>query len=99
MNIEGIPIPFGAPNAPPHIERLMRTLRDEALDHFSFLGTDHIRRVVNEFARYYNGARPSQAIHGIPDPYPELQQPLPQTGRLVALPVLGGVLHDYRLVA
>ena len=77
----------------------MRTLREEALDHFIFLTVDHIHRVVTEYARYYNGARPSQAIHGIPDPYPELRQSPPRRGRLVALPVLGGVLHDYRLVA
>ena len=32
-------------------------------------------------------------------PVPTPQQPLPQTGKLVALPVLGGVQHDYRLVA
>jgi len=99
MHIEGLPIPFGAPNASPHVERLMRTLREEALDHFIFLCTDHIRRVVTEYVRYYNGARPSQAIHGIPDPYPELKQPPPRSGKLVALPVLGGVQHDYRLVA
>jgi hypothetical protein len=99
MGIEGLPIPYGAPNASPHIERFMRTLRCEALDHFIFLSADHIRRVVSEYVRYYNGARPSQAIHGIPDPYPELQQPPPTAGRLVALPILGGVQHDYRLVA
>ncbi len=97
--IEGLPIPYGAPNASPYIERFMRTLREEALDHFIFLGEDHIRRVVREYVRYYNGARPSQAIHGIPDPYPELQKPPPAAGRLVALPVLGGVQHDYRLAA
>ena len=45
MGIEGLPIPYGAPNASPHIERLMRTLRQEALDHFIFLTVDHIRRV------------------------------------------------------
>jgi hypothetical protein len=99
MSVEGLPIPYGAPNTSPHIERLMRTLREEALDHFIFLTADHIRRVVAEYVRYYNGARPSQAIHGIPDPYPELWQPPLPTGRLVALPVLGGVQHDYRLVA
>ena len=99
MGIEGLPIPFGAPNASPHVERFMRTLREEALDHFIFLSADHIRRVVSEYVRYYNGARPSQAIHGIPDPYPELRQPPPPAGKLVALPVLGGVQHDYRLVA
>jgi hypothetical protein len=99
MGIEGIPIPYCAPNASPHVERLVRTLREEVLNHFVFLTTDHIRRVVNEYVRYYNGARPSQAIHGIPDPYPELRQPPLQDGTLVGLPVLGGVQHDYRLVA
>jgi putative transposase len=99
VGIEGIPIPYGAPNASPHVERLVRTLREEALDHFIFVTVDHIRRVANEYVRYYNSARPSQAIHGIPDPYPELRQPPPRGGKLVALPVLGGVLHDYRLVA
>jgi putative transposase len=99
MGIEGIPIPYGAPNASPHVERFMRTLRAEALNHFIFLTTDHIRRAVNEYVRYYNGARPSQAIHGIPDPYPELRQPPPKAGKLLALPVLGGIQHDYRLVA
>ena len=99
MGIEGLPIPYGAPNASPYIERFMRTLREEALDHFIFLGLDHVRRVVTEYVRYYNGARPSQAIHGIPDPYPELKEPPLPAGRLVALPVPGGVQHDYRLAA
>ena len=99
MEIQGLPIPYGAPNASPHVERFMRTLRQEALNHFIFLSADHIRHVVAEFIRYYNGARPSQAIHGIPDPYPELKLPPPQVGRLIALPVLGGVQHDYRLAA
>jgi hypothetical protein len=77
----------------------MRTLRREALDHFILLSADHVRRVVSEFVRYYNRARPSQAIHRIPAPYPELRLPPPPGGRLVALPILGGVQHDYRLAA
>ena len=99
MGIKGLPIPYGAPNASPFVERFMRTLRREALNHFIFLGIGHIRRVVARYIRYYNGARPSQAIHGIPDPYPELKQQPPRNGKLVALPVLGGIHHDYRLVA
>jgi transposase InsO family protein len=99
MGIEGIPIPWGAPNASPHVERFIRTLREEALNHFIFLTVDHVRRVAAEYIRYYNRGRPSQAIHGIPDPYPELRHPPPPVGKLVALPILGGVQHDYRLVA
>jgi len=49
--------------------------------------------------RYYNGARPLQAIDAIPTPYPELQQPPAKTGKLIALPALGGVPHDYRRAA
>jgi hypothetical protein len=99
LGIRGLPIPYGAPYASPYIECFMRTLRQEALDHFIFLSEDHIRRVVTEYIRYYNRARPSQAIHGIRDPYPELKQQPPSPGRLLALPVLGGVHHDYRLAA
>jgi hypothetical protein len=99
MGIQGLPIPFGAPNASPHVEQSVRTLREEALDHFIFLSADHVRGVVKEFIRYYTGARPSQAIHAIPDPYPELREPPPQNGRLVALPVLGDLQHDDRLAA
>ena len=71
----------------------------EAPDRFLFFNVSHIRRAVTEYIRYYNGARPSQAIHRIPDPYPELQLPPVTAGTLVALPVLGGVQHDYRLAA
>ncbi len=99
LNVTGIPIPYGAPNASPHVERFNRTLREEALDHFLFVSVAHLRRVVNAYVAYYNGARPSQAIHAIPAPYPELRQPPPADGNLVALPILGGLHHDYRLAA
>jgi len=49
MGIEGIPIPYGAPNASPHIERLNRTLREEALNQFIFLNVKHVRRVCTEY--------------------------------------------------
>ena len=99
MAIEGIPIPYRAPNANAHVERFHRTLRQEALDHFIFLSAAHVRRVASEFIEYYNRARPSQATRAIPDPYPELLQPPMATGKLVALPVLDGVQHDYRRAA
>ena len=99
MGIAGIPIPYGAPNASPHIERFNRTLREEALNHFIFLSTKHILRVCREYVEFYNRARPSQALDAIPDPYPALAKTPPVNGKLIALPVLGGVQHDYRLAA
>ena len=99
LRIEGIPIPYGAPNASPHVERFHRTLRAEALNHFIFLSARHVLRVCREYTRYYNRARPSQALHAIPDPYPELTNPPLDQGQLLALPVLGGLIHDYRRAA
>ena len=99
MGIDGIPIPYGAPNASPHIERFNRTLREEALNHFIFQNAQHVRRVCSEYVDFYNRARPSQALHAIPDPYPELRKPPTTNGKLIGLPVLGGVQHDYRLAA
>ena len=88
-----------APNANSHIERWHRTLREEALNHFVFLSERHLFRTIKTYVTYYNRGRPSQAINAIPDPYPELLEPPPTNGKLVALPVLGGLHHDYRLVA
>ncbi len=74
-------------------------------NHFIFLNAAHVGSVAREFIEYYNRARPSQGrkrsfrVHAIPDPYPELiDRPL-AGGKLIALPVLGGVQHDYRLAA
>jgi transposase InsO family protein len=99
MGIQGIPTPYRAPNANAHVERFHRSLREEALNHFIFLNARHILQVCREYVSYYNGARPSQALHAIPDPYPELLNPQAKTGRVVALSVLGGVQHDYRRAA
>ncbi len=99
LNITGIPTPYCAPNANPHIERWHRAFREEALNHYVFFSSGHILRVARAYVEYYNHARPSQGIQAIPDPYPELKIPPPEDGRVVAIPVLGGLHHNYRLVA
>ena len=47
----------------------MRILRTETLDHFIFLSTDHVHRVVAEYVHYDNGARP--VAGDPPDPRPD----------------------------
>jgi putative transposase len=99
MGIQGLAIPYAAPNANPYVERFHRTLREEALDHFIFLNARHIQRVCQEYVEYYNHARPSQALDAIPNLYPELKNAPPTTGAVVALWVLGGLIHYYRRAA
>lgn len=99
MGIEGVPIPYGAPRANAYCERFNRTLREEALNHFVFLSERHIRRVVLAFAEYYNRARPHQGTHCIPDPWPAVRTPPSPQGKVISMPVLNGLHHDYRRAA
>jgi len=99
MGIRGVPIPYCAPNATAHIERLIGTLRRECLDRMLIWNEGHLRGVLKEFVNWYNHGRVHQGLKGIPDPDPALTMPRPSAGRLVAFPVLNGLHHDYRLVA
>ena len=99
MNIRGISIPFGAPNAAAHVERLIGTLRRECLDRMLIWNQRHLRFVLSEFVAWHNHSRVHQGLNGIPDPDPVLAEPKPAGGRLVAIPVLNGLHHDYRLAA
>jgi transposase InsO family protein len=99
MGIRGIPIPYGAPNAAAHIERLIGTLRRECLDRMLIWNERHLRCTLTEFNFWYNHGRVHQGLNGIPDPDPALAEPKPVGGRLVAIPVLNGLHHDYRLAA
>jgi len=102
MGIRGLPIPYGAPNASPHIERFMRTLREECLRHFIFVSEGHLRRTVGEYVRYFNGSRVHQGTGSIPEPEPRTLAPPGEPadlGSVVSRPVLGGLIHDYRRAA
>ena len=103
LEVKGIPIPYGAPNAAAHVERLIGSLRRECLAHFLFASEGHLRRTVREYAAWHNGARVHQGIDDIPDVRarrsPARRPPAADVGRLVGHPVLGGLAHDYELAA
>jgi putative transposase len=99
MGIRRISIPYGWPNAAARIERLIGTLRCECLNRMLIWNEQHLRCVLTEFIRWRDHGRVHQGLNGIPDPDPALAELKPLGGRLVAIPVLNGLHHDYRLAA
>ena len=58
-----------------------------------------IEAIETEFIRWHNHGRVHRGLNGIPDPDPAIDGPKPLGGRLVAIPVLNGLHHDYRMAA
>ncbi len=92
-SVEIVRTPPQAPNCSPYVERFIRSVREELLDHVIVWNERHLLHLVREYARFFVGKRPHQGLGQeirVPDP------PDPPTvGRVVALPVLGGLHHDY----
>ena len=92
--------PVLAPCANAIIERFLRSVRRECLDHVLLLGEAHLRRALGEYVAYFNRDRPHQ---GRGQRVPALEASLRPARRdacgVIASPVLGGLHHAYRRAA
>jgi putative transposase len=92
--------PYHAPRANAICERFLRGVRQECLDHLLILHEKQLQRVLNQYVAYFNLTRPHQ---GIKQQIPELPvtsaSRQTQSEKVIAVPVLGGLHHDYRRVA
>jgi putative transposase len=61
-----IKTPVRSPRANSFAERFAGTLRRERLDHVQILGEWHLRQVLAEYGRHYNGHRPHQGLQQEP---------------------------------
>ncbi len=93
-----IKTPVRSPRANAFAERFVGTLRRECLDHMLILGERHLRKVLAEFARHYNGHRPHQALQQEP-PLREPGQAIDINARIERRQVLGGLISEYRRAA
>jgi putative transposase len=92
--------PFRAPRANALAERVIRTLRQEGLDHVLVPNERHLQRVLQEYLASYDTDRPHRRLGLVPPlPGPPLRAPNASSGRIVARPVLGGLHHVYQRAA
>ena len=92
--------PYHAPRANAICERFLRSVRQECLDHLLIFQEKQLQRVLNEYVRYFNQARPHQGIQQqIPEPSRSALSSHHASEKILALPVMGGLHHDYRWAA
>ena len=92
--------PVKAPRANALCERLLGSVRRECLDHILIVSEAHLRRVLKEYQTYFNCSRPHQGIdHGVPGVGESSERLASGVGKIVALPIRGGLHHEYRRAA
>jgi putative transposase len=105
LGLRVLKTPPYCPQANAICERVLGTLRREALDFVIPLTEDHLRRMLREWVAHYNQGRAHMSLGpGIPQPPVVLPVPLrgprhrlPAHFRVVTRPILGGLHHEYGL--
>jgi transposase InsO family protein len=100
--------PFRAPNANAYAERFVRTVRSECLDHLLVVNARHLERILRSYALHYNHYRPHQGLsQGLPAAPTRFRQLATGSSRPADTHQrrvrrhdrLGGLIHEYELVA
>jgi transposase InsO family protein len=89
MGIRDRPTAFRSPWQNSHAERLIGSVRRECADHLIVFNAEHLRRILEKYAAYYNEARTHVSLAKDAP----CTRPIERLGELVGLPILGGLHH------
>ena len=94
VGIQVVQIPPRGPRANCFAERFIRTLRAELSDRMLIVNQRHLRAVLTEYVRHYNGRRPHRArdLRPLRPTYPA---PNLNHQRITRRPILGGLINEY----
>jgi transposase InsO family protein len=102
---EGISViktPVRSPRANAFAERFVGTVRRECTDRLLVFGRKHLEQILAEYIVHYNDHRPHRSLgQRGPLNVESLSYPIdhPDPMKLRRKEVLGGLIHEYRLVA
>ncbi len=92
-DIEPVVLPPPSPNCNAHLERFMRSLKDEALERMIFFGESSLRNTLKEYAEHYHAERNHQGLENqLIDPGDEVGE---TAGTIECSERLGGLLRYY----
>ena len=96
--IRVVRIPPRCPRANCFAERFVRTIRAELIDRMLIFNERHLRLVLTNYVRHYNGQRPHRARELHPPRPSHPVADLSQT-RIKRRPILGGLINEYERAA
>ncbi|MDA8315205.1 MAG: transposase [Actinomycetota bacterium] len=94
--------PVRAPRANAICERVIGTIRHECLDRMLILGRRHLDAVLAEYVEHYNAHRPHRSLdQRAPSTLDATPAPIDDIdpARVRRTDRLGGLIHEYRMVA
>jgi transposase InsO family protein len=92
-DVESVRLPARSPNLNPHIERFMKSVKEECLLKMIFFGEKMLRTAVSQFLEHYHGERNHQGLDNkIITPGDEVGR---QDGEIKCHERLGGLLRYY----
>jgi putative transposase len=91
--IQAVKIPPRSPRANAHAKRSVLTARPEVTDRILISGERHLRLVLTEYARHYDGRRPHRS-RGLRPPRPDHPAADLSQQRIKRRPVLGASLTN-----
>jgi transposase InsO family protein len=91
MGIRDHPVAPRSPWQKGQAERLIGPIRRECLDHIVVFGEPHLRRILKTYAAYYNEVRTHLSLG---KDAPAIRRSR-SVGSIIAMPVLGGLHHQY----
>ena len=97
-----ITTPVRAPRANAICERVIGTIRRECLDRMLILGRRHLEAVLAEYVEHYNAHRPHRSLSQRPPADSDATSATigdADAARLRRADRLGGLIHEYRMVA
>jgi transposase InsO family protein len=98
VGIEVVKIPPRSPRANACAERFVRTVRTEVTDRMLIIGPRHLRAVLADYSRHYNGRRPHRGRQLRP-PSPDHAVADLTVERIHRRAVLGGLINEYERAA
>jgi transposase InsO family protein len=95
MGITNVIIAPRSPWQNPFVERLIRSIRNDCLDHVIVLNARHLKRILSSYFNYYHNDRTHYRL-GKDTPSGRPAQPKPdESSKIIELPRVGGLHHRY----